>query len=142
MSIWADIQDKSCGDTISKEDFSQIYNGESNQKELESGEYNNAKYSIKTSGFYPYISVTIDRPLSVFAGSKLVRLQINDEWVELERHSTGLLSNYVYTFNHNGDYYLGEHDGKKYNLDMLRSFAHTLIDKITKSEDDIKDRID
>jgi len=143
MSIWADIHQKSLGGNISKEDFSLIYTGENKSIELQSDEYKGNKYSIYTSGSYPYIKIIMNQQISVFSGYQLVKLRSDDgTYYDLDRVANGNEVGYAYFFNKDDDYVEGQHDGKKYSIEMIKTMTEKFIDLILESEKRLGDNID
>lgn len=138
MSIWADIHKRSTGLTISKEDFAQIYTGENKETELTSGEYKGNKYAVYTNGQYPYIAIVMGLEISVFSGYPIVKLKLKDgKYYNLDRVASKNDVTYMYTFNKDTDYVEGEHDGKKYSLEIIKSFIEEFIDCILECEKDL-----
>ena len=144
MSLWSEIQDRSSGDTIRKEDFKIVYPGKlPNTELLEAGEYKDEVYMIYTTGQYPFIAVSISIPISVFAGAGVVRLsyEVEGERVELKRMMGRGGAVYTLVLNRDKDFVLDGHEGKKYSLDRLREIAKDIIDQILKCEYDLTKRL-
>lgn len=146
MSVWSDIRKRGLGGDIKDEEFAIVYNDEATEDDpiqLKECDYKDGKYIIWTNGSYPYVSITINRPLSVFAGASTVKLEKPDGgWIDLQRLASGLQSVYTMKFNGEDDYVAGEHPGKNYSVDMLCDIAEHIFDQIIKCEDDINKRID
>lgn len=141
MSIWSDIQDRSAGE-LRDEEFKKIYPGHCLEKNLlEDGEYKGEDYRIFTNGKYPFIAIRVNMAISFFSGSGQVKIPDKDgKVVELKRTtSKGGYSIYTLELNRDDDFVLGEHNGKKYSLDMLRDIAKDIIDQILKCERKFQD---
>jgi hypothetical protein len=144
MSLWADLEDRSSGDTVRSEDFGKVYSGDIPDKNLlEDGKYKDQTYMIFTNGKYPYIVISIDRSLSVFAGAGIVKIDDKDgNMLSLKRSFDREHSKYTLELNGDGDFILGDHKGKVYTVETLQDIAKDIIDQILKYEDDIEKRID
>lgn len=138
MSIWSDIHRKSNGDSISKEDFSQIYNPDIEGDEvLDTDEYKGNQYMIYTTGSYPYIVIMMKQEISVFSGYQLVKLKRSDgKYYDMERVAADGKVGFTYFCNNKDDYVEDDHDGKKYGLSELKSMAEEFIDLILDCESD------
>ena len=144
MSIWSDIQDRSAGKQLRKEEFLKVYPGELPRENLlDSSEYRDGDYMIFTNGRYPYITVRVEIEISIFAGAGTVKVHTKDgEDVDLKRSTAkGGYSVYTLELNRDEDFVLDDHDGKQYDLEMLRDIAKDLIDQILKCEYNFKNRI-
>ena len=121
MSLWADLEDRSSGDIVRSEDFGKVYPGDiPDENLLEDGEYKNQTYMIFTNGKYPYIVISIDRSLSVFAGAGVVKIDDkNGNMLSLKRSFDREHSKYTLELNGDGDFILGDHKGKVYNYEIL-----------------------
>lgn len=145
MSIWSDIQDRSAGKQLRKEEFLKVYPGELPKENLlDSGEYRDGDYMIFTSGKYPYITIRVNMEISVFAGFGQVKIRDKDgKSIKLKRTTAkGGYTVYTLELNRDEDFVLGDHDGKQYGLDMLKDIAKDLINQILKYEYDLKSRMD
>ena len=135
MSIWSDIEDRSDGKQLRKEEFLKVYPGELPRENLlDSSEYSDGDYMIFTNGRYPYITVRVKIEISIFAGAGTVKVHTKDgEDVVLKRSTAkGGYAVYTLELNRDEDFVLDEHDGKQYDLEMLRDIAKDLIDQILK----------
>ena len=142
MSIWAEIHKRSNGKRITKEEFNEVYSGDFSNKTILEGNYRDCQYFIDTNGYYPLVRISVERPMSVFAGAGIVNLETEPgKFFNLERVSNGTLSNYVYSFNKDVDYVVNEHDGIQYSVAMLEDIIKLFIDRILKSEDDLAGRM-
>lgn len=144
MSVWNDIRKRGNGADIKGEDFSLVYTGEkSESNELYSDQYRGYEYAIYTNGIYPYIKITTANTISAFSGYQLVKVYDNGKAYDFDRVVEGSNVGYVHFFNGQDDYVDGEHDGKKYSLNVLKSMAEKFIDLIDSSEkkfqNDVKD---
>ena len=147
MSVWNDMRKRSLGGDLKQEDFTVVYPGENMGEEildpLVSETYEECDYSIFTTGTYPWIHIVVARPLSVFAGTHRVKLVTNDgEEYLLDREYSGSEAYYNLTLAREGDFVLGDHDGKKYTIEELKTLAKKIIDQLINCENDIKNRID
>lgn len=142
MSIWTDIQSRSAGEDLRKEEFLKIYPGELPQENLlDSSKYKDIDYMIFTSGKYPYIVMAFPLGISIFSGSSKVILKDNNNQYKLTRKALEKVYFY-YECNKDDDYILHEQDGHKYGLDELKQMAKKFIDLILNAESkliDIKD---
>ena len=137
MSVWTDIQKRSNGKYISKEDFNTVYTG-GKEAELESGTYKDVQYHISTCGTYPNIGIFINKPISAFAGADVVKLKLDDgKYYDLDRMISGSMAVYIYRFNKEDDYVLNEHDGQQYSVEMLKDIAQRFIEKLLESENNL-----
>ncbi len=140
MSIWTDIQSRSAGGDLRKEEFHKIYPGELPKENLlDSGKYKDGKYMIFTSGKYPYIGIIFPLEMSIFSGSSKVILKDNNKQYGLSRQSLDKYVHFCYECNKDGDYILGEQDGYKYGLDELKQMAEKFIDLILNAENRLID---
>ena len=141
------MRKRSLGGDIKQEDFAVVYPGEEvatdNLEPLASDTYEECDYSVYTTGSYPWIHIVVTRPLSVFAGTRKVMVVTEDgEKYLLDREYSGSEAYYNLTLSRESDFVLGDHDGKKYTLEELKTLAEKIIDQIINSENDIKSRID
>ena len=137
MSIWADIQDRSAGISLSKEDYNLLYGG-GDSRQLHKDEYKNMTYEIAAKDF-PYIDIMSKLGISIFSGSSQVILTDDDKFYELQREVMNSSVHFYYNCNKKGDHIPGVQDGHLYNLDELKSLAEKLIDLLLKAEDNLFD---
>jgi len=149
MSIWTDIHRRSIGDTISKEDFHQIYNDEIDGTELlYTEEYKGCTLEVHTNGMYPWIDLIFKSGLSSFSGKDLVRLKDEDgKYYNLDRFFDGTRTRFSFWFNRDEDYVAGNpeshysvtkpHDGIKYTLEDLKVIAKKFTDLLIQCEKDL-----
>ena len=137
MSIWSDMQDRSAGTSLSKEDYNLLYGG-GDLRQLHSGIYRNMNYEITAKDF-PYIEIISKLDISIFSGSTQVILTDDKKTYELKRETMSNSIHFYYNCNKKGDHIPGVHDGHLYNLDELKSLAEKLIDLILKAEDSLFD---
>ena len=139
MSIWADIQDRSAGISLSKEDYNLLYGG-GDSRQLHKDEYKNMTYEIAAKDF-PYIDIMSKLGISIFSGSSRVLLTDNGKTYELQREVMSSSVHFYYNCNKKGDHIPGVQDGHLYNLDELKSLAEKLIDLLLKAEDNLFDTV-
>lgn len=139
MSIWADIQDRSAGISLSKEDYNLLYGG-GELRQLHKDEYKNMTYVIAAKDF-PYIDIMSKLGISIFSGSSHVLLTDDDKAYELQREVMSNCVHFYYNCNKKGDHIPGVQDGHLYNLDELKSLAEKLIDLLLKAEDNLFDTV-
>ena len=139
MSIWADIQDRSAGISLSKEDYNLLYGG-GDSRQLHKDEYKNMTYEIAAKDF-PYIDIMSKLGISIFSGSSQVLLTDDGKAYELQREVMSSSVHFYYNCNKKGDHIPGVQDGHLYNLDELKSLAEKLIDIILKAEDNLFDTV-
>ena len=136
MSVWNDIRRRGIGADIKGEDFSQVYTGEKVEgTELYSDQYKDLDYTIYTNGQFPYIKIMADNNITAFSGYNLVVVYEDGKRYDFDRVVEGNKVGYMYFCNREDDYVEGEHDGKKYSLDMLKSMAEKFIDLIISKDD-------
>ena len=135
MSIWSDMQDRSAGISLSKEDYNLLYGG-GDLRQLHSGIYRNMNYEITAKDF-PYIEIISKLDISIFGGSSQVLLTDDGKTYELQREVRNNSVHFYYNCNKKGDHIPGVQDGHLYNLDELKSLAEKLIDLILKAEDNL-----
>ena len=135
MSIWADIQDRSAGISLSKEDYNLLYGG-GDSRQLHKDEYKNMTYEIAAKDF-PYIDIMSKLGISIFSGSSQVILTDDGKAYELQREVMSSSVHFYYNCNKKGDHIPGVQDGHLYNLDELKSLAEKLIDLLLKAEDNL-----
>ena len=137
MSIWSDMQDRSVGISLSKEDYNLLYGG-GDLRQIHKDTYKNMKYEITAKDF-PYIEIISKIGISIFSGSGQVILKDAKNTYELKRVPI-FISNSVHFFyecNKEGDYIPDVQDGHLYSLDELKSLAEKLIDLILKAESNL-----
>ena len=142
MSIWSDMEDRSAGISLSKEDYNLLYGG-GVLKQIHKDTYKNMKYEITAKDF-PYIEIISKIGISIFSGSGQVILKDAKNTYELKRVPI-FISNSVHFFyecNKKGDYIPDVQDGHLYNLDELKSLAEKLIDLILKAENNLFNETD
>lgn len=139
MSIWADIQDRSAGISLSKEDYNLLYGG-GELRQLHKDEYKNMRYEIAAKDF-PYIDIMSKLGISIFSGSSHVLLTDDGKAYELQREVMSNSVHFYYNCNKKGDHIPGVQDGHLYNLDELKSLAEKLIDLLLKAEDNLFDTV-
>ena len=139
MSIWADIQDRSAGNTVRKEEYNLLYGG-GDSRQLHKDTYKNMTYVIAAKDF-PYIDIMSKLGISIFSGSSRVILTDDDKFYELQREVMNSSVHFYYNCNKKGDHIPGVQDGHLYNLDELKSLAEKLIDLLLKAEDNLFDTV-
>lgn len=139
MSIWADIEDRSAGISLSKEDYNLLYGGVE-LRQLHKDTYKNMTYEINARKF-PYIDIMSKLGISIFSGSSHVLLTDDGKAYELQREVMSNSVHFYYNCNKKGDYIPGVQDGHLYNLDELKSLAEKLIDLLLKAEDNLFDTV-
>ena len=139
MSIWADIQDRSAGISLSKEDYNLLYGG-GDSRQLHKDEYKNMTYEIAAKDF-PYIDIMSKLGISIFSGSSQVILTDDGKVYELQREVRSNCVHFYYNCNKKGDHIPNVQDGHLYNLDELKSLAEKLIDLLLKAEDNLFDTV-
>ena len=139
MSIWSDIEDRSAGISLSKEDYNLLYGG-GDSRQLHKDEYKNMTYEIAAKDF-PYIDIMSKLGISIFSGSSRVLLTDDGKAYELQREVMNSSVHFYYNCNKKGDHIPGVHDGHLYNLDELKSLAEKLIDLLLKAEDNLFDTV-
>lgn len=137
MSIWADIQDRSAGISLSKEDYNLLYGG-GDSRQLHKDTYKNMTYEIAAKDF-PYIDIISKLGISIFSGSSQILLTDDGKAYELQREVMSSSVHFYYNCNKKGDHIPGVQDGHLYNLDELKSLAEKLIDLLLKAEDNLFD---
>ena len=140
MSIWSDMEDRSAGISLSKEDYNLLYGGDT-FRQLHKDTYKDMTYEISARKF-PCIEIISKLDISIFSGSKHVILCDGKKTYELER---GYMINSVHFFyecNKKGDHIPDVQDGHLYNLDELKSLAEKLIDLILKAENNLFNEAD
>ena len=140
MSIWSDMEDRSAGISLSKEDYNLLYGG-GDFRQLHCGIYRNMNYEITAKDF-PYIEIISKLDISIFSGSTQVILTDDKKTYELKRETMSNSIHFYYNCNKKGDYIPGVHDGHLYNLDELKSLAEKLIDLILKAENNLFNEAD
>ena len=140
MSIWSDMEDRSAGISLSKEDYNLLYGG-GVLKQIHKDTYKNMKYEITAKDF-PYIEIISKLYISIFSGSKQVILKDDKKTYELQRECMGNSTHFFYECNKEGDYIPDVQDGHLYSLDELKSLAEKLIDLILKAESNLFNEAD
>ena len=142
MSIWSDMQDRSAGTSLSKEDYNLLYGGE-DLRLLHKDTYKDMIYEITAKDF-PCIEIISKLDISIFGGSGQVIICDGKNTYELKRVPI-FISNSVHFFyecNKKGDHIPDVQDGHLYNLDELKSLAEKLIDLILKAESNLFNEAD
>ena len=142
MSIWSDMEDRSAGISLSKEDYNLLYGG-GVLKQIHKDTYKDMIYEI-TSKDFPYIEIISKIGISIFSGSGQVILKDTKNTYELKRVPI-FISNSIHFFyecNKEGDYIPDVQDGHLYSLDELKSLAEKLIDLILKAESNLFNEAD
>ena len=142
MSIWSDMQDRSAGISLSKEDYNLLYGG-GVLKQIHKDTYKNMRYEIIARKF-PCIEIISKLDISIFSGSGQVILKDAKNTYELKRVPI-FISNSIHFFyecNKEGDYIPDVQDGHLYSLDELKSLAEKLIDLILKAESNLFNEAD
>ena len=139
MSIWSDIEDRSAGISLSKEDYNLLYGG-GDSRQLHKDEYKNMTYEIAAKDF-PYIEIISKIGISIFSGSSRVLLTDDGKAYELQREVMNSSVHFYYNCNKKGDHIPGVQDGHLYSLDELKSLAEKLIDLLLKAEDNLFDTV-
>ena len=140
MSIWSDIEDRSAGISLSKEDYNLLYGG-GVLKQIHKDTYKDMIYEITAKDF-PYIEIISKLYISIFSGSKQVILKDDKKTYELQRECMGNNTHFFYECNKEGDYIPDVQDGHLYSLDELKSLAEKLIDLILKAENNLFNEAD
>ena len=140
MSIWSDMQDRSSGLSLSKEDYNLLYGG-GDLKQLHSCIYRNMYYEITAKDF-PYIEIISKLGISIFSGSTQVILKDDRKTYELHRETINNNTHFYYSCNKKGDHIPGVQDGHLYSLDELKSLAEKIIDLILKAENNLFNETD
>ena len=140
MSIWSDMQDRSAGISLSKEDYNLLYGG-GDLRQLHKDTYKNMTYEIAAKDF-PYIEIISKLTISIFSGSVQVILKDEKKTYELQRQPMSSSIHFYYNCNKKGDYIPDVQDGHLYNLDELKSLAQKLIDLLLKAENDLFNEVD
>ena len=139
MSIWSDIENRSAGISLSKEDYNLLYGG-GDSRQLHKDEYKNMTYEIAAKDF-PYIDIMSKLGISIFSGSSQVLLTDDGKAYELQREVMSSSVHFYYNCNKKGDHIPGVQDGHLYSLDELKSLAEKLIDLLLKAEDNLFDTV-
>ena len=142
MSIWSDMEDRSAGISLSKEDYNLLYGG-GDLRLLHKDTYKDMIYEITAKDF-PCIEIISKLDISIFSGSGQVILCDGKNTYELKRMPI-TISNSVHFFyecNKKGDHIPDVQDGHLYNLDELKSLAEKLIDLILKAENNLFNEAD
>ena len=140
MSIWSDMQDRSAGISLSKEDYNLLYGG-GDFRQLHSGIYRNMNYEITAKDF-PYIEIISKLDISIFSGSTQVILTDDKKTYALKRETMSNSIHFYYNCNKEGDYIPDVQDGHLYSLDELKDLAEKLIDLILKAESNLFNEAD
>ena len=142
MSIWSDMEDRSAGISLSKEDYNLLYGG-GDLRLLHKDTYKDMIYEITAKDF-PCIEIISKLDISIFGGSGQVIICDGKNTYELKRVPI-FISNSVHFFyecNKEGDHIPDVQDGHLYNLDELKSLAEKLIDLILKAENNLFNETD
>ena len=142
MSIWSDMDDRSAGISLSKEDYNLLYGG-GVLKQIHKDTYKDMIYEITAKDF-PCIEIISKLDISIFGGSGQVIICDGKNTYELKRVPI-FISNSVHFFyecNKKGDHIPDVQDGHLYNLDELKSLAEKLIDLILKAENNLFNEAD
>ena len=140
MSIWSDMEDRSAGISLSKEDYNLLYGG-GVLKQIHKDTYKDMIYEITAKDF-PYIEIISKLYISIFSGSKQVILKDDKKTYELQRECMDNSTRFFYECNKEGDYIPDVQDGHLYSLDELKSLAEKLIDLILKAENNLFNEAD
>lgn len=140
MSIWSDMEDRSAGISLSKEDYNLLYGG-GVLKQVHKDTYKNMRYEIIARKF-PCIEIISKLDISIFSGSIQVMLFDGMKAYKLQRESTGNSTHFFYECNKEGDYIPDVQDGHLYSLDELKNLAEKLIDLILKAESNLFNEAD
>ena len=140
MSIWSDMEDRSAGISLSKEDYNLLYGG-GDLRQLHKDTYKNMRYEITAKDF-PYIEIISKLYISIFSGSKQVILKDDKKTYELKRETMSNSIHFYYNCNKEGDYIPDVQDGHLYSLDELKGLAEKLIDLILKAENNLFNKAD
>lgn len=140
MSIWSDMEDRSAGISLSKEDYNLLYGG-GVLKQIHKDTYKDMIYEITAKDF-PYIEIISKLYISIFSGSKQVILKDDKKTYELQRECMDNSTCFFYECNKEGDYIPDVQDGHLYSLDELKSLAEKLIDLILKAESNLFNEAD
>ena len=140
MSIWSDMEDRSAGISLSKEDYNLLYGG-GVLKQIHKDTYKDMRYEIIARKF-PCIEIISKLDISIFSGSTQVILTDNKKTYVLKRETMSNSIHFFYECNKEGDHIPGVQDGHLYNLDELKSLAEKLIDLILKAEDNLFNEAD
>ena len=140
MSIWSDMEDRSAGISLSKEDYNLLYGG-GVLKQIHKDTYRNMNYEIIARKF-PCIEIISKLDISIFSGSRQVILCDEKKTYELEREYMFNSVHFFYECNKKGDHIPDVQDGHLYNLDELKSLAEKLIDLILKAESNLFNEAD
>lgn len=140
MSIWSDMEDRSAGISLSKEDYNLLYGG-GDLRLLHKDTYKDMIYEITAKDF-PYIEIISKLYISIFSGSTQVILTDDKKTYELKRETMSNSIHFYYNCNKKGDHIPDVQDGHLYNLDELKSLAEKLIDLILKAENNLFNEAD
>lgn len=139
MSIWSDIENRSLGDAIRKEDYNLLYE-RGVLEQIHKDTYKNMTYVIAAKDF-PYIEIISDLDISIFSGSSQVILTDDGKVYELQREVRSNCVHFYYNCNKKGDHIPGVQDGHQYCLNELKRLAEEFIDIILKAEDNLFDTV-
>lgn len=140
MSIWSDMQDRSAGISLSKEDYNLLYGGEVLNR-IHKDTYKDMRYEIIARKF-PCIEIISKLDISIFSGSRQVILCDEKKTYELEREYMINSVHFFYECNKKGDHIPDVQDGHLYSIDELKSLAEKLIDLILKAENNLFNEAD
>jgi len=138
MSLWTDLQNKSIGKNIRKEDLADIYYPDGEGKiTLKSGEYRSAEYKIITDGLAPGVYIKFNkRTLAPFVGTSIIILNLNNKEYRLFNDANLHNTSIVYVFDKPGDYVTNQQEGKKYTVNELENISKQFIDELIKCENE------
>ena len=140
MSIWSDMQDRSAGISLSKEDYNLLYGGDV-LNQIHKDTYKDMRYEIIARKF-PCIEITSKLDISIFSGSRQVILCDEKKTYELEREYMFNSVHFFYECNKKGDHIPDVQDGHLYSIDELKNLAEKLIDLILKAESNLFNETD
>ena len=140
MSIWSDMEDRSAGISLSKEDYNLLYGGEV-LNQIHKDTYKDMRYEIIARKF-PCIEITSKLDISIFSGSRQVILCDEKKTYELEREYMFNSVHFFYECNKKGDHIPDVQDGHLYSIDELKNLAEKLIDLILKAESNLFNETD
>ena len=142
MSIWSDMEDRSAGISLSKEDYNLLYGG-GDLRLLHKDTYKDMIYKITAKDF-PCIEIISKIDIYILNEKEKNILTDDKKTYELKRVPI-FISNSVHFFyecNKKGDHIPDVQDGHLYNLDELKSLAEKLIDLILKAENNLFNEAD
>ena len=101
-SLWSEIQDRSAGISLSKEDYNLLYGG-GDSRQLHKDTYKNMTYEISARKF-PYIDIMSKLGISIFSGSSQVILTDDGKVYELQREVRSNCVHFYYNCNKKKDF--------------------------------------